>query len=111
MAFAIKAELPDPREDLRLRRAEDDYGGRHIAAGDTIFVFASESEGGQGLVARDVVTAAEAVAKRPGIIRQTPRVSIAIRRTAFATRALGRGEFRHLTDWHRSQPGAACNNR
>jgi hypothetical protein len=32
------------------------YGGRRIAKGDTVFVFASENEGGQGLIARGVVT-------------------------------------------------------
>ena len=30
------------------------YGGKHIASGDAIFLFASENEGGLGLVARGV---------------------------------------------------------
>lgn len=110
MAFAIKAEVADPSAESFVFAAQKTmYGGRHIAAGDTVFIFASENEGGQGLVARGVVTAAEAVAKRPGIIRQTPRVSIAIRRTARAARALGRGELRPLTDWHDGQPGTELN--
>lgn len=37
-----------------------------IAEGDTIFVFASENEAGQGLVARGVVTSSEAIPKRSG---------------------------------------------
>jgi hypothetical protein len=52
------------------------YGDRHIAERDMVFVFASENEGGQGLIARGVVTSAEAIAKKRGIARQTPRVSL-----------------------------------
>jgi len=64
------------------------YGGKHIAGGDTVFIFASENEGGQGLIARGVVTSAEAVARKRGIARQTPRVSLTIRRSALAKRSL-----------------------
>lgn len=110
MTFTIKAEIADPSAESFVFTAQKTmYGGKHIAAGDAVFVFASENEGGQGLVARGVVTAAEAVAKRPGILRQTPRVSIAIRRTARATRALGRRELRPLTDWRDGQPGTELN--
>ena len=45
-------------------------------------MFASENEGGQGLIARGVVTSAEAIAKKAGVARQTPRVSLTISRTA-----------------------------
>lgn len=72
-------------------------------------VFASESEGGQGPVAHGVVTFAETVAKKRGIARQTPRVSLSIRRTALAKRQLGRSEFRHLTDWNDGRPGTELN--
>jgi hypothetical protein len=58
------------------------YGGKHMAEGDTVFVFASENEGGKDLVARGVVISAAAVAKKRGIARQTLRVSVTIRRTA-----------------------------
>jgi hypothetical protein len=85
------------------------YGGKHIAEGDTVFVFASENEGGQGLIARGVVTSAEAVAKKPGITRQTPRVSVTIRRTALAKRPLGRGDLKSLTGWSDNQPGTELN--
>jgi len=37
------------------------YGGKHIAVGDKVFVFASENEGGRGLIARGVVTSVSAV--------------------------------------------------
>jgi hypothetical protein len=110
MAFAIKAEVSDPRAKTFAFTAQKTmYGGKHIAAGDTVFVFASEKEGGQGLIARGVVTSAEAVAKKRGIVRQTPRVSVAISRTALAKRPLGRIELRHLTNWNDGQPGSELN--
>ena len=85
------------------------YGGKHIAEGDTVFVFANENEGGQGLIARGVVIAAEAIAKKPGIPRQTPRVSVTIKRTALAKRPLGRSELKLFTDWNDGQPGTELN--
>ncbi|MET0443325.1 MAG: hypothetical protein ABW151_01995, partial [Pseudorhodoplanes sp.] len=85
MAFAIKAEVANSRARAFTFSAQKTmYGGKHIAKGDAIFVFASENEGGMGLIARGVVTSAETVAKKRGVARQTPRVSITIRRTAVA---------------------------
>jgi hypothetical protein len=108
MAFAIKAEACDPRAKTFAFTAQKTmYGGKHIAEGDTIFVFASE--GGQGLIARGVVTSAEAIAKKRGSARQTPRVSITIRRTALAKRPLGRSELKHFTDWNDGQAGTELN--
>jgi hypothetical protein len=110
MAFAIKAEVCDPRAKTFAFTAQKTmYGGKHIAEGDTVFVIASENEGGQGLIARGVVTFAEAIAKKRGIARQTPRVSLAIRRTALAKRSLGRSELKHFTDWNDGQPGTELN--
>src|SRR5882672_2205100 len=110
MTFAIKAEVSDPSaETLTFSAQKTMYGGKHIAKGDTIFLFASENEGGQGLIARGVVTSAQGTRKKPGIIRQTPRVSISIRRTALAMRPLGRSELKHLTDWNDGQPGTELN--
>ena len=87
MAFAIKAEVRDPRAKTFAFTAQKTmYGGKKIAEGDTIFVFASENEGGQGLIARGVVTSAEATPRKRGVARQTPRVSVTIRRTALAKR-------------------------
>ena len=105
MPFAIKAEINDPRaRSFSFIAQKTMYGGRHIAEGDTVFVFASENEGGQGLVARGIVTSAQAIAKRRGIVRQTPRVSIAVRRTALAKRPLGRSELKRFSDWHDGRP-------
>jgi hypothetical protein len=110
MAFAIKAEICDPQAKTYAFAAQKTmYGGKHIARGDTVFVFASENEGGQGLIARGVVTSAEAIAKQRGIPRQTPRVSLSIRRTALAKRPLGRSELKQYTDWNDGQPGTELN--
>ena len=99
MAFAIKAGVCDPRAKTFAFTAQKTmYGGKHIAAGDTVFVFESENEGGRGLIARGVVASAEAIARNRGIARQTPRVSLSVRRTALAKRPLGRSELKHLTD-------------
>ncbi len=110
MAFAIKAEVRDPRaQTFAFTALKSMYGGKHIAQGDTVFLFASENEGGQGLIARGLVTSAEAIAKKPGVARQTPRVSLTIARTALAKRPLGRSELKHLTAGNDGQPGAELN--
>jgi hypothetical protein len=109
-AFAIKAEVPDARAKTFVFTAQKTmYGGKTIAEGDTIFVFASENEGGRGLVARGIVTSADAVARKRGVDRQTPRVSISIRCVALSKRPLGRSELRHLADWNDGQPGTEIN--
>jgi hypothetical protein len=110
MAYAIKAEVADPRARTFTFTAQKTmYGGKRIAEGDAVFVFASENEGGQGLIARGVVTRAEAIRRKPGIARQTPRVSVTIKRTALAKRPMGRRELRHLTDWNDGRPGTELN--
>ena len=110
MAFAIKVEGCDPRAKTFTFTAQKTmYGGKHIAEGDTVFVFAIENEGGQGLVARGVVTSSEATPKKRGIARQTPRVSVVIRRTALAKRQLGRRELKPFTDWNDGQPETELN--
>jgi hypothetical protein len=110
VAFAIKAEVRDPRAKTFAFTAQKTmYDGKHIAEGDAVFVFASENEGGRGLIALGVVTSAEATAKRRGIVRQTPRVSVAIRRTALAKRSLGRSELKRFTDWNDGQPETELN--
>jgi len=108
MAFAIKAVVRDLRA-FTFTAQKTMYGGKHIAEGDTVFVFASENGGGQGLVARGIVISAEAIENKNGSVRQTPRVSLTIRRTALAKRPLGRSELKHLTDWNDGQPGTELN--
>ena len=108
--FAIKAEVSDPRAKTFAFSAQKTmYGGKHIAKGDTIFVFASENEGGPGLIARGVVTSAKPIAKKRGIARRTPRVSITLKRTALAERRLGRGELKPFSEWNDSRPETELN--
>jgi hypothetical protein len=110
MTFAIKTEVCNPRaKTLAFTAQKTMYGGKHIAEGDTVFVFASENERGQGLIARGIVTSAEAIAKKSGILRQTPRVSLTIRRTALAKRRLGRSELKGFTDWNDGRPETELN--
>jgi hypothetical protein len=110
MVFAIKAEVSNPRATtFAFQGQKTMYGGKRIAKGDTIFVFASENEGGPGLIASGVVTSAQAIAKKPGMERQTPRVSITIRRTAPAKQRLGRSELKRFSDWNDGRPETELN--
>ena len=110
MMFAIKAEISDPgAETFEFSGQKTMYGGKHIAKGDTIFVFASENEGGPGLIASGIVTSAKAIARKRGIARQTPRVSITVRRTALTKQRLGRSELKLFSDWNDGRPGTELN--
>ena len=108
--FAIKTEVTDTTaKSWRFERQKTMYGGKHIRAGDEVFVFASENEGGLGLLARGLVTAAEDVPRRPGIERQTPRVSIHVERTAVARMRLGRAELKTFANWSDGRPETEIN--
>ena len=110
MTFAIKAEVSDLwAETFAFSAQKTMYGGKRIAKDDTIFVFASENEGGPGLIASGVVTSVKAIAKKRGIARQTPRVSITIRRVALAKRRLGRSELKLFSDWNDGRPETELN--
>ena len=98
--YVVKAEITDPSaKSWALRRQKTMYDGKQVATGDTIFVFASENEGGAGLVALGRVTSAESTPKDPSLERQTPRVTIVVERTALAKRRLGRDELKHFQNW------------
>jgi hypothetical protein len=108
--YAIKVEVTDPRAEAFTFNAQKTmYGGKLIAKGDTVFIFASENEGGAGLLGTGVVTSAKAVARKPGIARQTPRVSIAVGRVALAKRRLGRSELKRFSDWNDGRPETELN--
>jgi len=110
MTYVIKAEVRRPRaRTFAFRSQKTMYGGKRIAKGDTIFVFASENEGGRGLAARGVVTSAAATPKKRGVARQTPRVSIAVRRTGLAKRRLGRAQLKPFSDWKDGRPETELN--
>ena len=110
MMFAIKAEVGDPgAEVFAFNEQKTMYRGKDIAKGDVIFIFASENEGGSGLVASGVVEASEPIPRAAGIARQTPRVSIMIRRTALAKRRLGRSELKLFSNWNDGRPETELN--
>jgi len=110
MTFAIKAAVSDPRARTFTFTAQKTmYGGKHVARGDIIFVFASENEGGPGLIASGVVTSAKAIANKRGLARQTPRVSIIVKRTALAKRRLGRSKLKRSSDWNDGRPETELN--
>jgi hypothetical protein len=108
--FAIKANVGDPTAKAFVCNAQKTmYCGKRIAKGDILFIFASENEGGNGVVAHGVVTSAEAVPRKRGVARQTPRVSITVRRTARIKRPLGRSELKPFSDWKDGRPETELN--
>ena len=77
MAFATKAEICDPQagEAFVLTAQKTMYGGKHIGEGDLVFRVRERERGWERPSSRAaVVTCAEAIAKKHGIARQTPRV-------------------------------------
>lgn len=110
MAFVIKAEVADERaKTFKFIAQKTMYGGKHIARGHAVFIFASEKEGGHGLLARGVVTSSLAVARQAGVARQTPRVTITVKRTALAKRPLGRDQLKRFADWDDGRPETELN--
>jgi len=110
MAFAIKTEVRNPKAKLFVFREQKTmYGGKSIAKGDIVFIFASENEGGPGLVAAGIVASAEATPRKPGVSRQTPRVSITVRSTRLAKRRLGRAELQPFANWDDGRPETELN--
>ena len=100
MVYAIKVEIKTPRaKTFSFNAQKTMYGGKRIAKGDIIYIFASENEGGPGLIARGVVTSARATPRKPGVERQTPRVSVAVKRSAIAKKRLGRSELKPFSNW------------
>jgi len=110
VAFAVKAEVRDPRAKRFVFAAQKTmYGGRKIAVGDRVFIFASENEGGRGLIGRGVVTACQPIPMKPGVARQTPRVSVEVLREALAKEPLGRMELKPFALWDDGQPQTELN--
>ena len=108
--YVIKAEVRDPKAKTFAFTAQKTmYRGKEIAEGDTVFVFASENEGGAGLIARGIVISSEATPRKRGVARQTPRVSITVKRTALAKRSLGRSELKKFANWNDGRPATELN--
>ena len=105
ISFIVKAAVSDAgAKSFSFGAHKTMYRGKDIRVGDEIFVFASENEGGQGLIARGVVTSVEPVKKTGGQVRVTPRVSIKVKRTGTARRRLGRSELKAFRDWDEGAP-------
>jgi hypothetical protein len=99
--YAIKTEITDPNARSWTFNAQKTmYGGKNIKAGDKIFIFSSENEGGVGLIAAGIVSSAESTPKKIDVERQTPRVSISVTRTHQAKRALGRSDLKTFNTWN-----------
>src|SRR5262245_49344529 len=110
MNFAIKVEVRDPlAEAFAFNVQKTMYRGNRISEGDRFFVFASENEGGTGLIASGIVASAKTIPKKRGKVRQTPRVSITIKRTARAKQRLGRSELKLFSDWNDGRPETELN--
>lgn len=95
-SFVVKA-APRPVGADRLEFHEKTmWRGKEVRAGDELFMFAAEHNGGRGLYARGVVTEA---------VRGTgSRVGLTVRRTGTATRPLGRAELRPFRDLPEAGP-------
>ena len=97
MASFVVKSAPQPRDAAFLVFDEKTmWRGKTIQAGDAIFVFAAEHQGGRGLVARGIVIEA---ARGTGI-----RVGIRVKITGAAVQPLGRADLRRFRD----RPDAAA---
>jgi hypothetical protein len=89
-SFVVKA-APRPEGVDRIEFDEKTmWRGKNICAGDEVFIFAAEHNGGRGLYARGVVTQA--------VRGAGSRVSLTVKRTGAAVRPLGRVELRPFRD-------------
>ena len=108
--YVIKTEVTDVNaRSWTFEGQKTMYGGKHIRKGDTIFVFASENDGGPGLIAVGTIYSAEINPRKPGVGRQTPRVSITVRCTVRATRRFGRSELKPFNEWNDGRPETELN--
>ncbi len=108
--FVIKTEIRDQDAAAFAFPAQKTmYGGKLIAAGDTLFIFASENEGGQGLFARGVVDAVQPVPRKPDLARQTPCVGVTVGHLDKTRKRLGRTELKIFRTWDDGQPQTELN--
>ncbi len=89
-SFVVKAAPQPVGADWLKFDEKTMWRGKDVRAGDEVFIFAAEHNGGHGLYARGVVT--EAVR---GV---GSRVSLTVQRTRAATWPRGRGEQRPVRD-------------
>ena len=109
-AFSIRAEIADLDAGVfEFAEQKSMYGGKTIGVGDTIFLFASENEGGHGLFARSIVSRSASVPRRSGVERQTPRIFIEVGQIGIAKSTLGRAELRAFSEWSDGGPETEFN--
>jgi hypothetical protein len=89
-SFVVKAAPPPEGADPLEFDEKTMWRGKDIRAGDEIFIFAAEHNGGRGLYAWGVVTEAVRGAES--------RVGLTVKRAGAATRPLGRAELRPFRD-------------
>ena len=107
MPYVVKAAVVDPdAKRFSFRAQKTMYRGKNVCVKDEIFIFSSENEGGQGLIARGVVTSVirPRIKRGDSRIRQTPRVTVTVRRTARAKHSLGRRELKEFRNWDDGRP-------
>jgi hypothetical protein len=108
--FVIKTEIRDRDAAVLAFPAQKTvYGGKLIGVGDTLFIFARENEGGQGLFARGTVESVEPVARPPNVPRQTPRVSVTVGCLDKPRKRLDRAELRTFRTWKDGRPQTELN--
>lgn len=108
--FAIKAAIDDPDlESFVFANQKTMYGGKTVKVGDRVFVFASEADGGNGLIAEGEIASVKATPKKPGVLRQTPRVSVIIHVKRRAKKSLGRTQLKAFSDWSDGKPQTELN--
>jgi hypothetical protein len=109
-AFILKAEIPTLESPpLAYAAQKTMYAGKQITPGDTIFIFASETQGGPGLLAKATVTTAIPTPRPQNTPRHTPRVSITIANLQKAKSPLGRATLKPFRDWNDNQPQTELN--
>jgi hypothetical protein len=110
MIYALKTGMADtPAGTMRFSACKTMYGGKQVAEDDEIFLFASETSGGRGLIAHGIVVSARAVAKMAGVARQTPRVDLVVEVMHRAKRPLGRSDLKRFDDWQDGRPETELN--
>jgi hypothetical protein len=104
MASFVLKSAPRPDGGGRLEFDEKTmWRGNNIRAGDAVFIFGAERDGGHGLYARGVVVAA---ARSVGI-----RVHVTVDIRDAATRRLGRAELRAFRDHPDGGPEAEIDHK
>ena len=110
MKYVIKTEIKDATAVcFEFESQKTMYGGKKIAVGNVLYIFASENEGGQGLIACGIVTSSQNAPNKPNITRQTPRVNVSIKIKKLAKLPLGRNQLKNFKNWNDGKPQTELN--